>query len=147
MYTRGVGQFRRLRGMGQTCSDGTSPSGGVCDDGSTPSYNCSAGSGSACAWYDNVWATQGCLGWYAQCDPTNAFYVTNTKGLIVGGAQVVGTTVGSAVGGAVGNTVSSAVSTALAPEVAATGIPTWAWVAGAGLAALLLLPIVLKAFK
>jgi hypothetical protein len=84
-----------------------------------------------------------CAAWYASCAPTSAFNVLTTQGLIAGGGTVVGGTVGSAAG----NLVSSAVEGALAPTVAATGIPTWAWVAGLGLGALLLLPSILKAIK
>ena len=95
--------------------------------------NCAGGSGSACSWYDNIWATQGCLDWYASCDPTNAFYLTNSKGLIAGGSAVLGNTVSSSLNNFLGLPQSS--------------IPTWAWVAGFGLAAILFLPPLLKAVR
>ena len=151
-YTRQIG-----RGMGQVgCSSALSPGncasvGGSYDPDAetcncaastaTPAVplvpaapmSCAAGSGSACSWYDNIWATQGCLDWYAACDPTNAFYLTNSKGLIAGGSAVLG------------NTLSSSLNNFLGlPQ---TSIPTWAWVAGFGLAAFLLLPPFLKAVR
>jgi len=87
--------------------------------------DCSAGSGSACSWYDNVWATEGCLDWYAACAPTDPFYVLNTKGLIVGGSQVLGSTAASAI-------------------QAGTGIPVWGWAVGLGALGIILLPELLK---
>ena len=153
MYMRGIGKIARRRGVGQvlmTPSD-CAAAGGSMDVNedcvlptgapapiATPavplaSTSCAAGSSSACSWYDNIWATQGCLDWYAACDPTNAFYLTNTKGLIAGGSAVLG------------NTVSASLNNFLGlPQ---TSIPTWAWVAGFGLAAFLLLPPILKAVR
>jgi hypothetical protein len=93
---------------------------------------CSLGSGSACSWYDDIWATQPCLDWYAQCDPTNAFYRLNTKGLIVGGAGVLGSTAADAVASA-GNSV-------LGIDPTASGIPSWAWMAALIAAGVFLVP-------
>ena len=150
MYTRG--QSGR-RGMGQTCSSALSPgncagAGGsyddvneVCNCGvspaipaipSVPTASCAAGASSACSWYDNIWATQGCLNWYAACDPTNAFYLTNTQGLIAGGSAVLGATAANAVSGA------------LQGAAASSGSPAWALVAGAIALALYVLPKVVK---
>lgn len=98
--------------------------------GDTQTYDCSAGPSNACAWYDNIYATDGCLGWYAQCNPTSAFYLTNTKGLIVGGAAVLGQGASDAVG-SFGNSLLG-----LDPS---QGIPNWIWVAAAGLVAFELL--------
>jgi len=95
--------------------------------------DCSAGP--ACAWYDNVYATQGCLNWYAACDPTNPFYVLNTKGLIVGGAGVLGQTAGSAVAAA-GNSFLG-----LDPS---SGIPTWIWAVGLVGLGVMLIPRLVK---
>jgi hypothetical protein len=103
--------------------------------------DCSAGAGSACDWTDDIWASQGCLNWYAQCDPTNPFYLTNTKGLIVGGSQVIGSTVGGAAAAAAGGAADSLLG--LTPGT----IPGWLPIAGIGLAALLFLPALLKAIK
>jgi len=80
-----------------------------------------AGPGDACSWYDNIYATQGCLNWYAQNDPTNPFYVLNTKGLIVGGAGVLGQTASDAVAAA-GNSFLG-----LDPT---SGMPSWVWAVG-----------------
>jgi hypothetical protein len=134
-----------VRGLGQTCSSALSPgncasAGGSYDsDGETcncgvvagpvpapaPSTNCAAGASSACSFFDDIWASQACLNWYAQCDPTNPFYVTNTKGLIVGGAQVLGQTAADA-------------------TASATGVPLWAWAVGAGALLIYVLPALVK---
>ncbi len=90
-----------------------------------------AGPGAACGWFDNIWASQGCLDWYAANDPTNAFYLTNTKGLIVGGAQVLGGTAADAI---------AAGGNAFLGLNPASGVPAWAWVAGIGALALFVLP-------
>ncbi len=131
MYVRSS----RGRGVGQVSSTLLAAPIGV--DTATPAnapvgISCAAGSGSACSWYDNIWATQGCLDWYAQCDPTNPFYVTSTQGLIVGGAQVIGSTVGNAL-------VSGGEAAA-----ATTGVPVWAWALGAGMLLLYVLPGLVK---
>lgn len=96
--------------------------------------SCAAGASSACSWYDDIWATQGCLNWYAQCDPTNAFYLTNTKGLIVGGSQVLGGTAANALAAA-GNSFLG-----LAPNA----VPGWVWFVGLALGAFLIVPPILK---
>jgi hypothetical protein len=103
------------RGMGQDCSN----------------------SSSACSWYDDIWATQGCLDWYAACDPTNAFYVLNTKGLIVGGSSVLGTTAANAL--AAGTNSFFGLNTGT--------IPGWAVFAGLALGAFLIVPPILKAVR
>jgi hypothetical protein len=104
-------------------------------------YDCTAGSGSACAWYDDIWATQGCLGWYAQCAPTDPFYLLNTKGLIVGGSQVLGSTVG----GAVAAGASGAGNSFLGLPTGT--VPGWVFAAGFGLVSLMLLFPILKAVR
>lgn len=134
-----------VRGMGQVCSSALSPgncagAGGAYDSdletcncgGGAPAspaapagISCAAGVSSACGFLDNFYASQGCLNWYAQCDPTNPFYLTNSKGLIVGGAQVLGQTAADA-------------------TAAATGIPLWAWAIGLGFLALEILPSLVK---
>jgi len=99
-------------------------------------YTKQLGPGAACSWYDDIWATQGCLDWYAANDPTNPFYLTNTKGLIVGGAQVVG--------GAAGQAIAAAGNSFLGIDpAAASAIPAWAWIAGIGALALFVLPKVM----
>jgi hypothetical protein len=89
-----------------------------------------AGPGDACAWYDNIWATQGCLDWYAANDPTNPFYVTNTKGLIVGGAQVLGQTAGQAIAAGANSALG------LSP----TAVPSWVWLGAIAAAGIFILP-------
>jgi hypothetical protein len=89
------------------------------------------GPGSACNLFDNVWASQGCLDWYAQNDPTNPFYVLNTKGLIVGGSGVLGSTASQAVA-AFGNN-----ALGLDPT---SGAPAWLWMAGIAALGLYLVP-------
>lgn len=103
----------------------------------TAGSSCAAGPGSACSWYDDIWATQGCLDWYAQCDPTNAFYQMNSKGAIVGGAAVLGATAGNAIAAAGNNLLG----------IGSNGFPSWVWVAALGLGAVLLLPPLMKAIK
>ena len=78
-----------------------------------------------CGWFDNVWLSDACQSYLGCADPTNPLYVTATKGLIVGGAQVLGQTAADA-------------------TVAATGIPLWAWAVGAGALALYILPSLVK---
>lgn len=107
----------------------------------TFSGDCSA---NPCTWMDELfYPSDACASWYASCDPTSAFNVLTTQGLVAGGGTVVGSTVGTAAG----NAVSAAVTGALAPVVDATSVPTWVWVAGIGVGALILLPDILKAIK
>lgn len=80
-----------------------------------------AGPGDACSWYDNIYATQGCLDWYAANDPTNPFYLLNTKGLIVGGSQVLGATAAAAVGGGIKGGLDASVTGTLLVGVGVVG--------------------------
>jgi hypothetical protein len=135
--------------MGDVCSATLSPSncasaGGVydsdnedCNCGSAPAtsapaaaISCAAGSSSACGWFDDIYASDGCLAWYAQCDPTNSFYLVNSKGLIAGGSQVLGQSAGNAIATA-GNSLLG-----LDPNA----IPAWAWIVGLGTLGVLVLP-------
>jgi hypothetical protein len=77
---------------------------------------------------DYVYLSQACQDYLGCADPTNTLYVTATKGLIVGGAQVVGSTAGAAAGG-----LTAGVTGGLASGISsATGIPTaLIWIAAA----------------
>lgn len=63
---------------------------------------------SPCTWWDDVYLTQTCQSYLQECDPMNPLLTLVNKGLIVGGAQVIGSTAGSAVGDFAGSAVSSA---------------------------------------
>ena len=76
-----------------------------------------------CTWWDDIWASDSCLAWYAQCNPTSSFYIANTQGALA----VVGNAAGAAVG-----TTTSGLLTGLATS---TGIPSVVWFAGLGLLA------------
>lgn len=120
------------RGVGQVSSALLAlPVGGTSSaTPATPLTGCAAGASSACGWFDDIYASQGCLNWYAQCDPSNAFYLTNTQGLIVGGASVLGSTAGDA--------IAAAGNSALGFDSGT--IPNWAWLVGIGALALFVIP-------
>ncbi len=99
----------------------------------------SACGASPCDWTDYIWLSDACQAFLGCADPTNPLYVTATQGLIVGGAQVIGSTVGGAVAATAGGVVSG-VSTQ-------TGIPAAVWLIGGIAAAVFLLPMILKAVK
>ena len=100
--------------------------------------NCGA---SPCGMLDYVYLSQSCQDFLGCADPTNALYITATKGLIVGGAQVVGSTVGTTAG-----TLTAGVTGGLVSGVSsASGIPSaLIWIAGAVAAFFLLKDLIRK---
>lgn len=80
---RRVPMIRNRRGMGADCS--TNP----------------------CTWWDDVYLRDACKAFLTDCDPANPLLTIVNKGLLVGGADVLGTTVGTTVGTAVGTAVES----------------------------------------
>ena len=99
--------------------------------------NCGA---SPCGMLDYVYLSQACQDYLGCADPTNALYVTATKGLIVGGAGVVSGTVGEAAG-----SIAAGVTTGIASGVASsTGIPVAVWYVGGAIAAFFLLKDLVK---
>lgn len=136
----------KLSGLGQACSAALSPencssAGGVYDGDSeecvcsgvapvttpvttpTPSLTNASCATNPCTWWDDVYASQGCLNWYAQCNPTSPFYIANTQGAL------------AALGGAAGSAIGSTAGGLFAGLAASTGIPTVVWYAGLGLLA------------
>lgn len=80
-----------------------------------------------CGWTDYIWASNGCLNWLGQCNPTNFLYTANTQGLLAATGQSAGQAIGNTAGGV------------FAGLGQATGIPPIAWIAGLGLLAFSLL--------
>jgi hypothetical protein len=136
----GMGKLGRI---GQVCSPGgaTSPSdclsaGGyydsdnevcVCNSGAAPLTGTPVATGtcatSPCSWTDYIWASQPCINWYAQCNPTSPFYLAVTKGALAATGSVAGQAVGATANG-------------LFDGLAATlGIPVWGIYAVLGLVA------------
>ncbi len=64
-------------------------------------------SANPCTWWDDIYLTQPCQNYLQANDPTNPLLVMVQQGAIVGGAQVLGTTVGTSVSTAVNATATS----------------------------------------
>jgi hypothetical protein len=95
---------------------------------------------SPCGVLDWIYLSQACQNYLGCADPTNALYITATKGLIVGGTQVVSSTVGGAAGA-----LAAGVTTGVASGAAsATGIPAAVWYVGGAIAAFFLIKDLVK---
>ncbi len=65
-----------MRGLGDTSDCGVNP----------------------CTWWDNLWMRDACLQYRTCVNPNDPMATLVTQGTIVGGAEVVGSTIGTAIG-------------------------------------------------
>ena len=87
-----------------------------------------------CTWWDDVYLRDACKAFLTCSNPADPLLVMTNQGLIVGGAQVVGSTVGQAVSTGV---ESAAAGVAVNPS---TGQINWMTIGLIAAAALILLP-------
>lgn len=94
-----------------------------------------------CSWWDDVYLRDSCMSYLQSCDPNNALLTVVQKGLIVGGAQVVGGTVGTAANTATTSFVDSLFGNdPTNPQGSGTNWGMVALFAAGGIGALMILP-------
>jgi hypothetical protein len=83
-----------------------------------------------CTWWDEVYLRDACMNYLACADPANPLLITAQRGLIVGGAQVLGQTAGQA-------TAAGVTAAFQNPD----GSTNWTFITVAGLGGLLALKL------
>lgn len=94
-----------------------------------------------CTWWDNVYLRDACLQYKTCVNPNDPMVILANRGLIVGGAQVVGSTVGGAVGTGVESTVEGIFSS---PNPGSAPTVNWALIAFVGVLAIVAVPLLLN---